>query len=85
MSKQIEIRAAQTQTQVLEHQCDVVEDCDTLKEAKARIKRLLSPEWNAMAEMSTPIRYAQIVVNDECHSDFFAKGYNGEPELEDQE
>ena len=81
--KKIEILAARTQTDVLNHQCDIVEDSDTIKEAKARIKRFMSKEWQQMAEMSEPIRYAQIMVDGECLYDFFAKGYNGEPIIEE--
>jgi hypothetical protein len=78
MSKQIEIQAAQTQTQVLEQQSDFVEVEDTIKEAKARVKRITSKEWQELTEMSEPIRYAQILVDGECLYDYFAKGYNGE-------
>ena len=78
MNKNISIEAAQTQSQVLNGQCDFVESCDSIKEAKARVKRIMSADWQALTEMSEPIRYAQILVNGECIYDYFAKGYNGE-------
>lgn len=79
MTRVIEIRAARTQTEVLDHQCEIVESADTIKEAKERAKYLMTPLFQAMGEMSEPIRYVQIWVDGECHSDFFASGYNGEP------
>ena len=78
MHKEITIEAAHTQTDVLNHQCDVVESCDSIKDAKAIVERIMSKDWQAMAEMSEPIRYAQILVDGECVYDYFAKGYNGE-------
>ncbi len=43
-----------------------------------RVKRIMSADWQALTEMSEPIRYAQILVNSECLYDYFANGYNGE-------
>jgi hypothetical protein len=59
-------------------QCDFVESCDSIKQAKVRVKRIMSADWQALTEMSEPIRYAQILVNGECLYDYFANGYNGE-------
>jgi hypothetical protein len=78
-NKKIEVLASQTQTQVLEGQCAIAENhFDSIKEAKARVKYVMSKQYQNVAEMSEPIRYAQIVVNGECLYDYFAKGYNGE-------
>lgn len=83
----IEIRAANTDTAVHEHECDIVEQRDTLAEAKQRIRYYLSPDYvrfNA-PDPVTPIRFAQIWLTEVealepwCHSEYWAKGYNGEP------
>jgi hypothetical protein len=71
MSKQIEVRAAKTQQDVLDHQCDVVIECDTIAEAKRKAKYLLTDECQAMYEASEPNRYAQVVVDGECLYDYF--------------
>jgi len=77
-TKTIQVRAAKTQSAVLDHQCDVVETFDTVKEAKAYAKRCLTDEYQRIHEMSAPLQYAQVTVNDECHYDYFRKGYNGD-------
>jgi hypothetical protein len=78
MSKLIEVLAATTQSAVLNQQCNICDRFDTIKEAKARVKRIMSLDYQRSSEMSEPIRYAQICVDGECVYDFFAKGYNGE-------
>jgi len=69
--KTITVLAAHTQAAVLNHQCDIVESFDTIKEARAYAKRTLTDECMRQNEMSTPICYAQVVVNGECVSDYF--------------
>ena len=78
--KKIEVRAATTQTAVLDHQCDIVQDCETIKEAKERAKYYVSGDYEKYlgADAGEPMRYAQVVVDDEVHTDYFAKGYNGQ-------
>lgn len=71
--KTITVLAAHTQGAVLDHQCDVVESFDTIKEARAYAKRTLTDEYQQQNEMSEPIRYAQVLVNGECVSDYFRK------------
>ena len=73
MSKQIEVRAARTQQAVLDHQCDVVLECDTIAEAKRKARYLLTDEEMHLVEASEPNRYAQVVVNGECVADYFRK------------
>lgn len=72
------VEAAHSQRQVEDGQCDVVDRCDTLKEAKARAKYLLSDEAQASFEMSEPLAYARILLNGElddgcCVADYFRK------------
>jgi hypothetical protein len=87
--KTIELLAGRTQTDVLDHQCDICETYDTIKEAKRRLefvpngkgqkeRYLFSSSYQLLIEASEPMRYAQILVNGECIYDYFAKGYNGE-------
>lgn len=77
-TKQIEVRASKTQSQVLNHQCDIVDSFDTISEAKKRAKYYLSDDYQRVIESSEPIRYAQVVVDGQCVADYFRKGYNGE-------
>jgi len=73
MNNQIEVRAARTQQQVLDHQCDIVQPCDTIGEARKRAKHYLTDEYQRVIESSEPMGYAQVVVNDECLADYFRK------------
>jgi hypothetical protein len=77
-ANQIEVRAAKTQSQVLDHQCDIVDSFDTIAEAKKRAKYYLTDDYQQRIESSEPIRYAQVWVNGECVEDYFRKGYNGD-------
>lgn len=71
--KTIEVRAAKTQQAVLDSQCDVVLECDTIAEAKRKAKYLLSDEEMQLVEASEPNRYAQVVVDGKCLYDYFRK------------
>lgn len=77
--KKIEIRAATTQGAVLDCQCDIIYEVDTIKEAKERAKYYVSGRHEKYlgADAGEPMRYAQVTVNGECHSEFFKEGYNG--------
>lgn len=83
--KHIEVRAARTQTAVLNHSCDAVQTCDTIGEAKRLARHYLTDDYQRLCEMSEPLQYAQVVVNDQCLYDFFRKGYNGEQINESQQ
>ena len=79
--KVIELEVADTQTNVERGQCDICETFDTIKEARARAKLWLDPEFYRRAsETDNVMRYARIMVNGECLYDFFAKGYCGDPQ-----
>jgi hypothetical protein len=83
--KRIEVLAGYTQTDVLDGNIGVSYDYfDTIKEAKAEAKYLLTEDYRLIGEMSEPFKYAQVLVNGECLYDFFAKGYNGDP-VQDEE
>lgn len=71
--KTIQVLAARTQEDVLNHQCDVVETCDTIKEAKAQAKYVISDDFKAAAEMSEPLGYSQVVVDGQCLYDYFRR------------
>lgn len=71
--KTIEVRAAKTQSDVLNHQCDIVDSFDTIAEAKKRAKYYLTDEYQRQIESSAPMGYAQVVVNGECLYDYFRK------------
>lgn len=78
--KKITLLVASTQTAVLNRQCDIVYDYDTIKEAKERAKYYVSGDYEKYlgADAGEPMRYAQILVDDKIHSDYFKKGYHGE-------
>jgi hypothetical protein len=76
--RKIEVRAARTQSAVLNHQCDVVEEFDTIGLAKRYARYYLTDTYQTVIESSEPMRYAQVVVDSECLYDYFRKGYNGE-------
>lgn len=76
--KKIEVLAARTQREVLDGQCEVVYSFDTVKEAINQAKHYLTDEYQRSAEMSEPLRYAQVIADGECLYDYFRKGYNGE-------
>lgn len=66
------IEAAHTMEQVIDRQCDLVESADTLKEACARARYLLTDEFRRSCEMSEPFHYAQVCkANGEVVKDFF--------------
>lgn len=72
-SKTIEVRAAHSQAQVLDHQCDIVDEFDTIAEAKRKAKYYLTDEYQRVIESSEPMRYSQVMVNGECVADYFRK------------
>lgn len=78
MDKKIEVHAARTQRRVLDGQCDVVDEFDTIGEAKRKAKHYLTDEYQNLIEASEPMQYSQVVVNGECLYDYFRKGYNGD-------
>lgn len=49
------------------------EYCDTIAEAKERARYMLTDDCSKSCEMSRPLTYSQVLVNGECHSDFFRK------------
>lgn len=71
--KQIEVRAAKTQQDVLNHQCDLVNTFETVAAAKRQAKYYLTTEYQRVSEASEPLGYAQVVVNGECVVDYFSK------------
>ena len=46
---------------------------DTIKEAKEYAKRILTPEWAEVGEMSAPCGYSMVMVDGGCLYDFFRK------------
>jgi len=90
MNKRIELLAGRTQKDVVDMQCDYAQEFDSIKEAKRKLefvpegkgkeRYLFSSEYQRIVEASEPLRYAQIIVDGECLYDYFAKGYNGEPD-----
>lgn len=82
--KLIEMEAATSQRDVEDGQCDYYQRCDTIKEAQCRAKYLISGDYaRHMAPDPVPVfRYARIMVDGECRHDYFAKGYNGEENID---
>jgi hypothetical protein len=69
----IEVRAAHSQEAVLNHQCDLVSEMDTIAEAKRRARYYLTDEHQALVESSEPMRYAQVVADGEIIADYFRR------------
>jgi len=65
------VLAAHTQEAVLNHQCDIVWEFDTAKQARKAAKQTLTDEYMRLNEMSEPLRYAQVKCGDECIADYF--------------
>lgn len=72
-TKQITVEAARTQLQVEAGQCDVVQDFDTVKEAKDRAKYYLTDEFRQASEASERLGYARVLVDGNCVADYFGK------------
>ena len=76
-TKTITVLAASTQRDVLEKNCDVeYTHFETLKEARERAKYILTDDHMRHIESSVPMNYSQVILNGECVSDYFRKGYN---------
>ena len=73
----IEVRAAYSQGAVLNHECDIVDEFDTIGEAKRKAKYYLTDDYQRVIESSRPMTYAQVVVNGECVADYFRKADGG--------
>jgi hypothetical protein len=71
--KIIEVHAGRNQEEVLNRQCEVVQQFDTIAEAKKKAKYYLSAEYQKYCEASEPLRYSQVVVNGDCVADYFSK------------
>lgn len=72
MNTKYEVRAAHTQEDVFNHQCVVVEGCDTIVEAKRQAKYVLTDDFQHSAELHAPLSYSQVINSkDECLYDFF--------------
>lgn len=84
MSKRIEAVAGYTQTDVLDGNINYSRECDTIKEAKNEAKRYLTEDYRILAEASETMKYSQVLVDGKCLYDFFAKGYQGESNEEEE-
>ena len=70
-AKQITVEAAWCQAAVEQGQCDVVNEVDTIKEAKAKARHYLTDEYRRASEASFRLGYARVMVNGECVFDQF--------------
>ncbi len=72
MTKRITVLAAETQ-ETFNAQGPMFEEthCDTIKEAKARARYLLTEEYQHVIESSTRLGYSQVCINGDCLHDFF--------------
>lgn len=70
--KSIEVRAARTQQLVLDGQCDVIQSCETIKEAKERAKYYLTVKFADLCEVYQTLGYSQVIADGECIADYFA-------------
>ncbi len=70
MSKRIIVKAAPSMV-ALDHDGAWVDElCDTIAQAKKRAKYFLTEDFMNRCESTTRMNYAQVVVNNEVHSDF---------------
>jgi hypothetical protein len=66
------VEAAHTQDDVEAGECVVYDDyCETLKEAKARTKYLLTDEYQRIGEMSEPFGFSQVLRDGEVVACYF--------------
>lgn len=70
--KTITVKAARTQTDVDNGQCDVVLTFDTLKEARKHAQYYVSEAFRVSSEASERLGYSAVYVDGECVSDYFA-------------
>ncbi len=83
-NKQIEARFAYSYAEMELRGCIDSMQFDSIKDAKARIKYMLSVEYQRHAEMSEPYNYARIVITSgplyamqsQIHSEYYRIGYN---------
>lgn len=79
--KKILLLAAKNESDVIDRQCDIVYEYDSIKEAKERAKYYVSGDYEkylgADADGLEPIRDARIEVNGDVHSEYYKKGYAG--------
>lgn len=66
--KRITVLAAESQDDLEERGAKFEQACDTIKEAKATMRHVLSDEYARAAEMKQPFGYACITVDGEVHS-----------------
>lgn len=66
MSKVIRVEAGTTLESVVGDGPDIVSTSGTVKEAKERAKHYVSAEFAKAAELSSPLGYARVLVDDVC-------------------
>lgn len=66
----ITVEAASTREAVESSQCDVVRQCDTIKEAKAYARRTLTDEFAREAEASEPNRFSRVICDGEIMEEY---------------
>ncbi len=72
-AKIIRVLAGSNQTSVLDHQCDIEEERETLADANRRARYVLTEEYRRNCEATTRLGYAQVLVNGVVVADYFAK------------
>lgn len=80
--RNLRLRAAQTQTDCQEGNCEIVEPVDTIGDAKLRIKHLFSKEYHKGSEASSPLLFAEILEDEVVTHQLFANGYHGRSIIE---
>ncbi len=64
------LEAATTQEKVESGQCDLIQEFDSIKEAKLRAKYVLTENFAQNNEMKEKFGYARIMVDGECRADY---------------
>ena len=70
-AKQIRVYASWSQDDLENHGAQFEQICDTIKEAKAVAKNVLTTAYARSGEMKEPFGYSQVVVNGEVLHDYF--------------
>jgi len=71
-NKVIKVLAAGSQSEVLNSQCDIEEEHETVAEAKRRARYVLTEEYRRNCESTSRLGYSQVLVNGDVVADYFA-------------
>lgn len=68
--RDIQVQAADSRDSLEQGGYDVCQPCETIREAKDRAEHFLSEEFSRLAERSSRLGYARIIVNGKTFDEF---------------